>query len=213
MQSGLAQQLVTMGFAVLTYDKRGVGESGGHYTGVSVSNSETVLTQLSRDAASASVVLFARHDVDRARVGFFGVSQAGWIIPPALALVPRGSFAVILVGPTVSVGEEIYYSSIVENASRTVADGHHALEGFTGPFSFDPRASVSGMVVPALCLYGAEDRSIPTLRCVQVFDELRNQGRVNHTVRVYEGQGHSLALTFWIDAENWLRQHGILPGG
>src|SRR5262245_42023384 len=53
------------GVAVLAYDKRGVGASGGSYPGESPT--ETTIDQLARDAAAAGRFLAARAEIDPAR--------------------------------------------------------------------------------------------------------------------------------------------------
>ena len=72
---------VSRGIAVLAYDKRGVGQSGGVYPG-DLASEETINT-LAGDAAAAARFLAAQPGIDRSRVGFYGLSQGGWIIPQA----------------------------------------------------------------------------------------------------------------------------------
>jgi pimeloyl-ACP methyl ester carboxylesterase len=66
----------------LTYDKRGVGESGGVYVGPSVSTNNidtTNLNLLSQDA-NAAVNIFRTYLKDKKTpIGLVGFSQAGWI--------------------------------------------------------------------------------------------------------------------------------------
>ena len=70
----IANTLVRSGFAVLLYDKRGVGNSGGDF--------ETALySDFVEDAIAAVRYLRARHDVDADRIGLFGNSESGWFTP------------------------------------------------------------------------------------------------------------------------------------
>lgn len=113
----VAAGLIEAGYALLRYDKRGVGESGGRYSGVGPSNSDLILNQLAQDA-QAGVEFLSRLDIiDADHIGLLGNSQAGWIIPIAAANFEEVSFDVILVGPAVSVGEENFYSGITGNNS------------------------------------------------------------------------------------------------
>lgn len=73
----LAEAYARAGIAVLAYDKRGVGGSQGDWPTAS-------LDQLAQDGAAAVRALQARADIDRARIGMTGSSQAAWIIPMAL---------------------------------------------------------------------------------------------------------------------------------
>jgi fermentation-respiration switch protein FrsA (DUF1100 family) len=67
----LADYLTRSGIAVLRYDERGVGESGGSF--------ETATTEdFGKDAASAYRSLIKLKRVDKKRVGFFGHSEGGW---------------------------------------------------------------------------------------------------------------------------------------
>jgi alpha-beta hydrolase superfamily lysophospholipase len=79
-----AKRLAKEGIAVFTYDKRGVGESGGVYAGPSVGTNNidtTNLNLLSHDA-SAAVNTFRTYLKDKKiPIGLVGFSQAGWIIP------------------------------------------------------------------------------------------------------------------------------------
>lgn len=64
-----AERLAGAGFAVLAYDKRGSGASGG--------DAGASLRELARDARAALDALRADPRVDPARVGLVGVSQGG----------------------------------------------------------------------------------------------------------------------------------------
>lgn len=66
-----ADLLVRNGVAVLFYDKRGVGASGGSYG--------AGFAQLSRDASAAVHALRSQPEIDAGRVGLHGWSQGGWI--------------------------------------------------------------------------------------------------------------------------------------
>ena len=186
----LATRLVAAGFAVLRYDKRGVGESGGTYEGVSVANSERVLGLLGGDMAAGVAFLRTRPEVDRRRLGLLGVSQAGWVMPIAARRAPDVAFMVLIVGPTVSVGLENYYSSLAER-STTPLDEVYAQLDFHGAPGFDPRPTLSTLSTPGLWLLGEMDRSIPTRQSVEILRELEAEGRPYRTI-VYPGATHSM---------------------
>ena len=77
----LQSLLVRHGVAVLTYDKRGIGQSGGFYPGDSPTSG--AIDTLARDAEAAVRFLAVQPEIDPARVGLAGHSQAGWIAPLA----------------------------------------------------------------------------------------------------------------------------------
>jgi hypothetical protein len=76
----LGDAFVEAGVAVLSYDKRGTGGSGGDFA-------RAPFALLARDAAAAMALLAAHPRVDPARVGLAGSSQAGWV---AARLVESG---------------------------------------------------------------------------------------------------------------------------
>jgi uncharacterized protein len=198
----LAAGLVRHGYAVLSFDKRGVGESTGVYSGVGVANGDTMFDLLAGDMAAGVAFMASQPQIDRARIGLMGVSQAGWIIPLA-ATKAKVAFVILISGPTVSVGEENYYSDIVEfTAGTPLEEAYSKLEAFKGPKGFDPRPTLERLNVRALWLFGEDDRSIPVRNSVKILESLARAGRP-FSWRVYPGQGHSL-YGFWDDVYQWL---------
>ena len=66
--------MASQGLAVLTYDKRGVGDSGGVYQEYA---SESNLSLLAQDALAGVNYLKGRPEIDSRRIGLIGASQAG----------------------------------------------------------------------------------------------------------------------------------------
>jgi len=67
------------GFACLSWDKPGVGNSTGIY------NRSKIMEERS-DVLLASVkYLKERNDIDTKRIGLWGISQAGWVMPLAIS--------------------------------------------------------------------------------------------------------------------------------
>jgi pimeloyl-ACP methyl ester carboxylesterase len=88
---GFASQLTGLGLVTLTFDKRGSGQSTGDWTDAS-------LDDLAGDATSALTFLAAQRGVDAARVGVWGVSQAGWVIPLLADRSPTPAFCIVVTG-------------------------------------------------------------------------------------------------------------------
>lgn len=84
------------GMAVLTYDKRGCGASGGDWKAVD-------LDVLAGDALAGLACLRAQPAVDPDRVGFWGISQGGWITPLAGSLGEDAAFVINSSGPATSL--------------------------------------------------------------------------------------------------------------
>lgn len=95
----LADHLTRRGVAVLRYDDRGVGESGGVHA-------EADSPELARDAAAVLRALAGHPAVDPDRVGVIGHSEGGLIAPMVVAETGLPAFVVLLAGPGVP-GDEI----------------------------------------------------------------------------------------------------------
>ncbi len=204
----LASGFLERGFATLCYDKRGVGDSTGEFVFVGTRDSERVFDELAGDMAAGVVFLRSHHSIDQSRIGLAGGSQAGWIIPIAAARA-KPAFMIMLVGPTVSVGEEIFYSRIVEDSDRPVGDGYKALPSFSGERGFDPRPVLESLDVPGLWLLGEQDRSIPTPKTVAILDLLAAQGKPFTRV-VFPGAGHDLSsVPVWTEIDRWLARQSV----
>lgn len=74
----IRRHLVDAGFAVLSYDKRGVGGSSGDWR-------EASMDDLAADAAAALGFLRTRPGVRADAVGLFGHSEGGWLVLRAAA--------------------------------------------------------------------------------------------------------------------------------
>ena len=201
----LADGFLRRGFATLCFDKRGVGQSGGEYVNVGTADSERVFADLAGDIAAGVRFLRGRPEIEGSRIGLAGASQAGWIVPLA-AVTARPAFMILLVGPTVSVGEEIFYSRLVEFNDAPLDEAYRQLPAFTGPRGFDPRPVLATLDVPGLWLLGAEDRSIPTPKTIAILDQLIAEGRPFARV-ILPGVGHSLRMSAtWPEIDAWLQK-------
>ncbi len=95
---GLGYLYAARGFAVLSYDKRGVGKSTGNWRLASFED-------LADDAVAAAKFLQARTDIAANQIGFLGQSQGGWIAPLAASRFPDAAFAVAMSGGGLSPAE------------------------------------------------------------------------------------------------------------
>src|SRR5215831_7638572 len=200
-----SRHFVDLGFAVLRFDKRGVGESTGTFVFVGTNDSPRVFPELAGDVAAGVRFLRSRPEIDPRRIGLFGASQAGWILPLAAHELGGVSFMILWSGPVCSVGQEMFYSGIVENTTRPVADGNSAMPRFSGPPGFDPLRALASLDTPSLWLLGLDDHSIPVQTTLQNLTRLKAQGRPFEW-RTYEGLDHQLSPAVWDDVARWL--HG-----
>jgi dienelactone hydrolase len=220
---GDIRHLVRAGIAVLAYDKRGAGASQGVYPRGWGNDAESTLRILAGDAAAALDRLRQEPGIDPTRVGYFGASQAGWIIPLAAELLtPPPRFHVILSGAAVSTGVEEFYSRLTGDGQRPpeLADDSEIRErvtAFSGPAGFEPAHLLQASHVPTLWLLGERDASVPTFASVHVLDSIRAAGNLSHTVIVYADADHALRIVttggpapLWADALRWLQDNGVV---
>lgn len=104
---GLGYLFVARGFVVLSYDKRGVGKSTGNWR-------EASFEDLADDAVAAAKFLQARTDIAANQIGFWGLSQGGWIAPLAASRFPDAAFAIALSGGGLSPAETELFDSEYE---------------------------------------------------------------------------------------------------
>jgi len=107
MYWGLGYLYAARGFAVLAYDKRGVGKSTGNWR-------EASFQDLADDAVAGAKFLQARMDIDGKQIGFWGQSQGGWIAPLAASRFPEAAFAVALSGGGLSPADTELFDSEFE---------------------------------------------------------------------------------------------------
>ncbi|MCE7902493.1 MAG: hypothetical protein DYH20_07520 [Gammaproteobacteria bacterium PRO9] len=207
-----ARHLVPYGMAVLIYDKRGVGKSTGAYlqgttwNAQSIANCRNMFDQLAGDALSGIEALKARVDIDPGRIGFVGVSQAGWIMPLAASRSTDVAFVVSISGPAVTCGMEDWYSQLTGeyraypelHAPAPYADGElsdaeieRKLDAYDGPVGYDPVPVLSSLKAPTLWVYGGRDRSQPTSRSVANLNRLIADG-APFDVKIYPEGDHTL---------------------
>jgi pimeloyl-ACP methyl ester carboxylesterase len=190
--SELVPAFVDVGIAVLSYDKRGVGESGGECC----PGDADQFNLLAADVDGAVNALRARPEIDSNAIGIVGASQAGWVAPLAAARSQnRIAFIALADAPTVSTGTEGLYSQLTGEEGG--GDGNLSPEEISkrladeGPSGFDPRPSLEMISKPGLWLYGDSDLSIPVPESEAVLDSLKANGK-NFSYIEFAGAGHGL---------------------
>ena len=116
----LSAMLVRHGVAVLVYDKRGIGQSGGRYPGESPTAARSTRWRATPQAAAR--FLAAQPEIDPKRVGLTGHSQAGWIAPLAASREPAIRFLLVFSGPAVTADENDLYQDLAGEGDRRNAD-------------------------------------------------------------------------------------------
>ena len=205
--------LVRRGVAVLAYDKRGVGESGGLYPGESPT--PAAIDVLARDAAEAVRFLATQPEVDPQRVGLAGHSQAGWIMPLAAARTPAVRFLVILSGPAVTADETDRYQTLTGQGERPQSLSDAAIDAqvaAAGRGGVDPIPWIGKLRIPALWVYGGRDENVPPRLSVRRLAPVaRGPGR-DFTIRIFPNANHALVETKTGLTSEMLRSDTFAPG-
>jgi pimeloyl-ACP methyl ester carboxylesterase len=121
---GIFEQLFARrGVAVLSYDKRGVGQSTGDWY-------QSSFEDLADDAVAGARYLQARGDIDPKRIGFFGLSQGGWIAPLAAHRFGEAAYVVAVSGGALTPERQelLDTESELRDAKFSEADIAEALE-------------------------------------------------------------------------------------
>ncbi|HCC94322.1 MAG TPA: alpha/beta hydrolase [Flavobacteriaceae bacterium] len=183
-----AKRLAKEGIAVLIYDKRGVGESGGVYVGPSVGTNNidtTNLNLLSSDANEAVKIFRTNLKDKRTPIGLVGFSQAGWIIPITASKNPQVEFMVLFSSPTITTLEQLRFQFYTNGndkfwESHTDADAREHIKNDPDKYQFiatDPKNSLNMLSIPGLWLFGEKDIQIPVKLCIEELNTLKVKGK------------------------------------
>jgi uncharacterized protein len=100
----LREGLPAMGIAVLIYDRRGSGASTGSLTGIDY---ET----LADDAIAGRNALAKLPRIDAKRIGFWGLSQGGWLAVLAAERSKNAAFAISVSAPLVTPEQQMEFAT------------------------------------------------------------------------------------------------------
>ncbi len=104
LHAHLESLMVPAGFAVLRYDRRGTGASGGDFASAD-------FALMAEDALAALSTLIDDPGVDGARVGLYGFSQGGWIAPEAASRSKAVAFMVLVGACAVTPAAQMSYAA------------------------------------------------------------------------------------------------------
>jgi len=192
----MAHYMISQGFAILNYDKRGVGGSEGFYQEAA---SESNLKKHADDAVAGAEFLASRPEIDAKRIGLIGGSQAGWVIPLAAAQSERISYFVILSGPVASTAQEDRFSTYTN-------DGESALSNYDDAkitqqiremrsIGFDPVPVIVGLTQPGVWLWGGVDKNIPVTFSAENLQAVIDSGKSNFSYQIFPNADHGLNIT------------------
>ena len=181
---------VSIGLAVLTYDKRGSGSSTGTYPGEFPT--DAALQVYADDAAAARSFLAAWPGVDPKRVGFHGGSQGGWTVPLAMRRHPGAAFAVLVSAPATTVDQTDEWAGFSDGGEAMPTESmEEMLAAVRGTHSgYDPAPALQVLSAPTLWVLGTNDRTVPTAVCVEILSSMHKPNFAIHLVPT----GHSLLV-------------------
>jgi pimeloyl-ACP methyl ester carboxylesterase len=110
-----AKWLKSLGYVVLTYDKRGTGESGGDEKSIN----RFSFIDLANDAIAGVNFLASIKTVDKSKIGIHAASQGGWVAALAASKSSLISFMIIKSASVCSVEAD----RIFERSARLLGEG------------------------------------------------------------------------------------------
>ncbi len=197
-----AELLANNGISVLTYDKRGVGKSGGVYAGpeVGTNNVDSLNISLLANDARAALNKIKQYN-NGTPIGLLGFSQAGWIIPIAANNNPLVNFMVLFSCPTITSLEQLRFQFYTNGntdfwVNHTEEDARNHIKNDPDRYQFistDPKVSLRNISVPSLWIFGEKDIQIPVKLCIEQINTLKSEGKP-FEYTLFSNLGHNTAF-------------------
>jgi len=209
----VAKRFAEDGIAALVYDKRGAGRSGGEYEG-NQSVSEANIALLADDAVAALEKLSRHSALKEVRLGFSGISQAGWIAPLAAQKSKHARFLLLWSSPVCKVSEEDIFSKYtVDGDSVTVPSYAEALRARTERYIWpdflgvdtDSGETLKTLSIPGVWLFSDNDGSIPVDLSIERLQSLRKNGH-RYDYVLFSGLGHNNMGPTFATAVEWIKR-------
>ncbi|MBB5078200.1 alpha/beta hydrolase family protein [Nonomuraea endophytica] len=187
-----AEFLARAGVATIAFDKRTIG-----YT-----FRERDFGLLADDALRWVRWLRDQPGVDKSRVGLWGVSEGGWVVPIAAAKSLDVGFAVLVSSPNVSPLRQVAWA-LNEQLLRLRAPvgARDLLTRAMGGVGFnflryDAMPALRQIKQPVLALYGTTDPSIPFVESTKALTKaLTESGNDQYTIRFMDKGDHALRMS------------------
>ena len=104
----IMERMLRAGYAVFSWDNPGVGESTG------TTNRGQITQQQAQIVMGAIEVMKAHPDVDSGRIGLWGVSMAGWVMPRVLMASDDVAFMICQSCGSMSGQDESVYLTVAQ---------------------------------------------------------------------------------------------------
>jgi len=112
----IMERMLQAGYAVFSWDNPGVGESTG------TTNRGQITQQQAQIVMGAIEVMMAHPDVDSGRIGLWGVSMAGWVMPRVLMASDDVAFMICQSCGSMSGEDEFVYLTVAQSYCGGVPD-------------------------------------------------------------------------------------------
>lgn len=224
----IAEHFATSGIAALIYDKRGTGRSGGTY------ESSAPYENLVNDVLAGINLLKTRPEIDKSRIGIWGLSQGAYISAEAASRSSDIQF-VLVVGASVADGMLTFYRNNLfrryglSDKLRDIAEKNYVIEqdlritmkDGVSTSSFIPRKFPSPenflhpawirVHQPVLALWGELDQHVQVSESIAgLKNSLAHAGNDQWTMIILPGTNHSLGQSSSGDLHRpW---NGFTPG-
>jgi hypothetical protein len=208
----VAERLTSAGIAVLRYDDRGVGRSGGNFPTAN-------MTDLESDARAAIAYLKTRPEVDPARIGIVGHSEGAILGARIAASLPEVKALVLMAGTACNgkallrwqaekalsvarlseearkgaVRNQEEFFELVDRADTDVAEvqGQNvSIRWFKEFLAYDPLEAVRRIRCPVAILQGEMDVQVPPKDARLLDRALSESGNPDHELRLFPRLGH-----------------------
>ncbi len=212
----IADTLTRRGIAVLRYDDRGVGGSGG-------SLADAGLSDLVGDVESAVGYLRGRPEIDDARIVLVGHSEGG-IIAPIVAVADRRVAALVLMAGTSAPLDSVIVEQVVLLTRAAGGDSADVAEARDATLRFmlaireerepedvefsagqqkwlrehiehDPLATLCEVDVPLLIVNGGQDVQVAPEHARRMGAALEEVGHPDYEVRIFPELNHLFAVS------------------
>ncbi|MEV4563574.1 prolyl oligopeptidase family serine peptidase [Nonomuraea sp. NPDC049419] len=186
-----AEFLAKAGVVTIAFDKRTIGYDFRRRD----------FGLLADDALRMVEYLRTRPEVDPARVGVWGVSEGGWVVPIAAAKSTSVGFIVLVSSPNVSPLRQVAWA-LNEQLLRLRAPAGvrdlltRAMGGVGFDFlRYDAMPALSQVKQPVLAFYGTTDPSIPFVESTKaLITALGKAGNDDYTIRFMAKGDHAMRV-------------------
>ncbi len=198
----IADTLGRRGIAVLRFDDRGEGESGGSETLMHVTSAD-----FADDVRSVVAWLRTRPDIDGSRIALAGHSEGGIIAPMVAATDPKLKAIALLAGTAYKgrrileyqIGEQVSAAPAVSPAKRDsmakhvpfMVDSMARASAWLGYFvDYDPSKTIRTVKQPVLILQGETDRQVTPDQADALVAALASGGNKSVVMKKFPATNH-----------------------